>query len=435
MMASLTNQANGRRVIQFVDKAGKRRSIRLGKVTKRQAEAIKIKVESLVAASISGHPPTDEVSRWVATLDGTLRERLAGVGLVEPLDESTLQAFVDSYIAGRSDVKESTQVVYKRARRNLIAFFGPDKRLRDINRGDAEDWRIYLVEQGNAENTVRRQCGIAKQFANAAIKKRLITENPFDELTCTVRANPKRFYFVSPEESQAVLDACPDAEWRLMFALARYGGLRVPSEFQQLRWGDVDWAKNRFTVHSPKTEHHDGGESRVVPIFPELEPYLREAFELATEGTEYLITRYRDSAVNLRTTLNKIINRAGLSPWPKLWQNLRSTRETELVEKFPIHVVTAWIGNSPDVAMKHYLQVHEGHYEQAAGALHNPVHALQKAVQNPAESGRTVSQSLQGDRLQVVLDSGFSERVRENARIREMGKVGDTGLEPVTSRV
>ncbi len=33
--------------------------------------------------------------------------------------------------------------------------------------------------------------------------------------------------------------------------------------------------------------------------------------------------------------------RAGLTPWPKLWQNLRSSRETELVETYPIHVVCA----------------------------------------------------------------------------------------------
>ena len=58
-----------------------------------------------------------------------------------------------------------------------------------------------------------------------------------------------------------------------------------------------------------------------------------------TASTEPIITRYRSAAQNLRTTFEKIIRRAGLEPWPKLFQNLRSTRETELAETFPIHVV------------------------------------------------------------------------------------------------
>ena len=47
-MASITRQPNGRRTIQFVGPDGKRRSIRLGKVTQRTAEGIRVKVEALV---------------------------------------------------------------------------------------------------------------------------------------------------------------------------------------------------------------------------------------------------------------------------------------------------------------------------------------------------------------------------------------------------
>ena len=112
--------------------------------------------------------------------------------------------------------------------------------------------------------------------------------------------------------------------------------------------------------------HHEGHETRQVPIFPELLPHLREAFEQAEPGTEFCITRYRDQKVNLRTRLLWIIKRAGLKPWPKLWQNLRSTRETELADQFPAHVASAWIGNSVAVAVKHYLQVTEDHFKQAA---------------------------------------------------------------------
>jgi len=94
-----------------------------------------------------------------------------------------------------------------------------------------------------------------------------------------MKGNSKRFYYISCEEAQDIIAACPDAEWRLLFALARYGGLRVPSEALQLRWGDIHWGQNRFTVTSSKTEHHEGHETRQVPIFPELLPHLRELVE------------------------------------------------------------------------------------------------------------------------------------------------------------
>ena len=118
-------------------------------------------------------------------------------------------------------------------------------------------------------------------------------------------------------------------------------------------------------MKSSKTEHYEGKGERVVPIFPELLPLLQEAFDMAEEGTEYVIQRYRNPAQNLRTQLQRIIKKAGVKPWPKLWQNLRSSRETELVERFPIQVVTAWLGNTPAVAMKHYLQVTDEHWKRA----------------------------------------------------------------------
>ena len=45
-----------------------------------------------------------------------------------------------------------------------------------------------------------------------------------------------------------------------------------------------------------------------------------------------IITRYRDRNSNLRTQLERIIRKSDLKPWPKLFQNLRATRETELAE-------------------------------------------------------------------------------------------------------
>ena len=166
------------------------------------------------------------------------------------------------------------------------------------------------------------------------------------------------------------------------------------------------------------------GGSRICPIFPELRPYLMDAFEQAVDGEEYCIMRYRDAAVNLRTQLMRIIKRAGLKPWPKLWQNLRSTRETELADEFPAHVASAWIGNSVAVANKHYLQVTDDHFEQA---VQNPVQQVSASERSDAHAPKPTYD-----------EPGVSSVVRNETtpcKGKGLRVMGDKGLEPSTSRV
>lgn len=408
-MASIVNDPNGRRRIQFVAADGKRRTIRLGKLSRRIAESIKVRVEDLVAASVSGHPPSQETTTWLENLDQGLYDKLANGGLARPRTALTLGAFLEQYIQGRSDVKESTRTIYKRVQKHLLRFFGEDKPLRQITPGDADRWRMNLIEWGLAENTVRRSCGLAKQFLKTAQRSCLIQDNPFDDLVSAVRPNSTRFAYISREQAIAVLDACPDAQWRLLFALARYGGLRVPSEALLLKWGDINWEQGWFMVTSPKTEHLEGHATRKVPIFPELLPYLQDAFEIAEDRSDFCITRYRGAATNLRTQLHRIIKRAGLEPWPKLWQNLRSTRETELTDRWPVHVASAWIGNSVAVASRHYLQVTETHFAEAAQ------NAAQKMHEPAGTDEKSLPQDVAGEDVSVDRFEGF----HENAAPRE----------------
>lgn len=53
---------------------------------------------------------------------------------------------------------------------------------------------------------------------------------------------------------------------------------------------------------------------------------------------------YRGAGKNLGTQLKRIVERAGLQPWPKIFHNLRASRQTELCNVHPTHVVCEWIG-------------------------------------------------------------------------------------------
>ena len=100
---------------------------------------------------------------------------------------------------------------------------------------------------------------------------------------------------------------------------------------------------------------------------------LPEAFEAAEPGTEYVITRYRQSQANLRTQLIRIIQRAGLTPWAKLWHNMRASRQSELMAEYSLADACRWIGNSPVVAARHYaVSPDTDAFRRAAGSKPEP---------------------------------------------------------------
>lgn len=57
----------------------------------------------------------------------------------------------------------------------------------------------------------------------------------------------------------------------------------------------------------------------------------------------------------MRTQFTRIIERAGFKPWYKLFQNLRATRQTELIQSgIDAQAVCSVIGNSIKVMSEHY---------------------------------------------------------------------------------
>ena len=440
-MASISKEKNGRRTIQFVGTDGKRRSIRLGKTSQRMAEAVKVRVEHLAAASVTGHALDSETARWVAELGDDLADKLAAVGLIPERESATLADFLQTYIDGRIDVKPASRVILRHVKRNLIAYLGADRKPRTITAADAEDFRLYLVGEGLAASTIAKRLQRARQMFAVMKRRKLVEENPFAEVKHHEGNPAERQRFIDRERIGKLLEAAPGWMWRTIIALVRYGGLRCPSEVLSLRWADVDWENCRLRVVSPKTEHHAGKASRVVPMFPELRPYLEEAWDAAEDGQEHVVpTRYRDAAqgpegwrnCNLRTQFKRIIERAGLEPWPRLFHNLRASCETELAQNHPVHVVAAWLGNTPRIAMRHYLQVTESDFEKA---VQNPVHASSNSAHPVQNTVQPLSATARQETTQPQGVLGVCPDVAATDETWQPPKVAGTGFEPATSRL
>jgi hypothetical protein len=97
--------------------------------------------------------------------------------------------------------------------------------------------------------------------------------------------------------------------------------------------------------------------------------------------------------------MKKAIKQAGVELWPRLWQNCRATRQTELSDEFESHHVCQWLGNSLDTAQDHYLRTYQQHFAAAVewktDVVHRVVHHPGKTavkqgsggLQNPRKEG------------------------------------------------
>ena len=118
-----------------------------------------------------------------------------------------------------------------------------------------------------------------KQFFLAAVDAEIISRSPFAKVKANKRGNEERQRYIPPEDIDRVLAKCPDAEFKLLVSLSRYGGLRTPSETDVLTWSDIDHEAGGISIRSPKTGN------RVIPLFPELVEPLRDVYEPAAEGS------------------------------------------------------------------------------------------------------------------------------------------------------
>lgn len=268
--------------------------------------------------------------------------------------------------------------------------------------------------KGLVANTVRKRIGNAKQFFEDAVSRELLNRNPFANLKGSVGSNRERDYFLSREDAARITEACPDHEWRLIFALSRYSGLRCPSEHLALRWSDINWARGTMIVRSSKTARYEGKGSRTIPIFPELRAALNESWEQSQPGDDRVITRYSGAGKNLRTTFQKIVRRAGLDPWPKLFQNLRASRATELANEHSAHVSAAWLGHSTAIAAKHYWQVTEADFEKARAEV-DPSGAKAKKSETPE-----AQQAHAGSRMASQASPPAQKKTPGNVRFPEV---------------
>ena len=375
---------------------GRARQVRrLGDLTRDGAKTVAHHVAQIERSRKAAVSLPAATATWLDEITDDLHAKLAALGLVAPRGRpdnggipTTIGRLWDDFFARRPDLKKWTLSNLEQTKLRCIEFFKL-KPVAAITQGDAKDFRRWLVDKKYSPATVAGFVNKTRQLLNDAIDHGLLSTNPFRKVGGGSQVNEERRFYVSREAIERVMDKAPNDEWKLLIALGRYGGLRIPSEVVGLKISDIDLDRGRITIASPKTEKQ-GKSKRVIPLWPELRPLIEAVLKKASRDQVRLLP-FILPGYNPHTQFVRLIERAGLNPWPKVWQNLRSTRETELLKDFPIHVVCGWIGNTERIARRHYLQITEADFDQAIGSKDG----LQRAAKSAAISSSEYAQLAQ----------------------------------------
>ena len=368
---------------------GRRTTIRLGAISRAAAAEIDRHIDNLIIARKYGTRIDDATQQWLRTTDSSLVEKLNRVGLCDLVHNNpTVAEFADGFVDAKrklGKVSDGTLFLCEQVRDQLKEYFPAHKLMTQVTGADAIDhWAWMITKKKLGENTAKRRMGRVREIFRLAVDRGVINRNPFviDSLPVSVGAGKKDY--VPAEAIVSVIEQCTTTEWKLLFAFGRFVGCRMPSEIANLTWNDVNREANTIRLLSPKTRNK-GKSERMVPIFESVEPLLQKQYDEAGEGEKYVFPKLRSHS-NLATTAAKYVQAAGLAVWPKFWNSLRASCETDLMDVYGLRKACAWIGNTPAVAMKHYALIKKsdfldgGESDAKSDAAHTRIAAHRSAT-------------------------------------------------------
>ena len=290
-----------------------------------------------------------------------IRRKLEKKGLLGTPVPHTLGELMNAYTDVRNsrDLSETTMAHDAITMRHLLAFFPEKTDLRNIKFTNIEEWRQYLLRSGFSEATTTLYLRIAGTMWRWAIKKKYLTESPFEGVKYGKMTTKKKFH-IDMETYRKLLDQCPSQLWRTLLALCRIGGLRNDSETMALTWEDVLWEKNRMRVYAKKTDTW-----RETPLFPELRCELEALYNESPTKSGLVLAGLPKKSRQVEVVL-KMIENAGLQRWERLFHNMRKSRVDDLIQARGPGLAAQYLGHSPNTALKHYFSPSDDDFRDAA---------------------------------------------------------------------
>ncbi|MEO0140921.1 MAG: site-specific integrase, partial [candidate division WOR-3 bacterium] len=127
---------------------------------------------------------------------------------------------------------------------------------------------LQCLALSHSPSTVNRYYAFIRSVFNRAVEWGILEASPLKGIR-PLREPAGRIRYLSPDEAQALLNACRNNLWLFAFvAIALYTGMRI-GEIRALRWEDVDLERGIIRVRESKT-----GSARLIPLHDDLRKLL-----------------------------------------------------------------------------------------------------------------------------------------------------------------
>ena len=344
-----------------------------------KSEAQKDAAAAKVARKVGLDRTADDLAR-------SSRKKTADAGRrLVPLAEAWER--FDGSLARRS-VSANVNRIYEKRWGVFLAWMGknrPDARaLADVD-ADAAAAFMREIRARSAPKTFNDYRALLSQVWRILDKDAgLDGRNPWREIA-PLEKKPHERRELTAEELAAVV-APLEGEWRALFAIGIYTGLRL-GDAVNLTWGAVDLARGFIQLIPHKTEKH--GTIVRIPLFPALAAILAETPAKKRRGPilPELAEEYREheKAVNYR--VRRIFEAAGIetqgetdrrNPKTKTVRKAAEVGFHSLRHTFvslcantgvPLHIVQAIVGHTNAAMTRHYFHVSDDALRGAVAAL------------------------------------------------------------------
>jgi site-specific recombinase XerD len=260
-----------------------------------------------------------ETLRKVSSFPNRIQLSLRRLGLFTTFFDMKLVDLVMRFMETKKTTKDKTQSLYQICCNRLYWYFEESELVSKIDKDRIKEFVDFCSDR-LSECTMYRSVITYRSVFELAVQLGIITNNPFANIKVGKRYNEQNMFYVSRAMTTKLLEYCNDDYDRLILVLSRFGGLRIPSELEELRF--KDFRNDVITVHDDTKTGW-----REVPLFGE----IREVFNRLHGSPDCLVfSRDRVSAWYSWQMLRDVILRAGFEQYPKLFVNMRSSCITDL---------------------------------------------------------------------------------------------------------